>query len=102
MLLKRVTNKENTIESYYNSSNVLKSIYHESTADLDVVFKSGAVYRYRNIPATFLLEFEAAKSQGKFLNQKIINKFTSTKVVNVNTQQLVEHIQMLQEEKNKE
>ena len=43
MLLKRITGKENTIESYYNSSNVLKSIYHESTADLDVVFKSGAV-----------------------------------------------------------
>ena len=49
-----------------------------------------------------LLKRVTNKSQGKFLNQKIINKFTSTKVVNVNTQQLVEHIQMLQEEKNKE
>jgi|TARA_R110000782_G_scaffold94937_2_gene178767 hypothetical protein len=101
MLLKRITGKENTIESYYNSSNVLKSIYHESTADLDVVFKSGAVYRYRNVPNTVLLKLENSKSQGKFLNQEIRDKFQSTKVVNVNVAQLVEHIQMLQEEENK-
>jgi|TARA_R110002012_G_scaffold26763_8_gene86701 hypothetical protein len=102
MLIKRVINEKNTIESYYNSSNVLKSIYHEGTADLDVVFKSGAVYRYRNVPPTVLIEFEHSKSQGKFLNKKIRDNYSSTKVVNVNTQQLIEHIQMLIEEKNKE
>jgi len=102
MLLKKITNLKNTIESYYDSSNVLKSIYHENTADLDVVFKRGAVYRYRNLPHSTLLEFEKAESQGKFLNQKIKDKFLSTKVVNVNTQQLLEHIQLLKEEKNKE
>ena len=101
MLLKRITGEQNTIESYYDSSNVLKSIYHESTADLDVVFKSGAVYRYRNVPNEVLSQLESAKSQGKFLNQKIKNTFQSTKVVNVNTKQLVEHIQKLQEEENK-
>jgi|TARA_R100000908_G_scaffold49293_1_gene24701 hypothetical protein len=102
MLLKRMTNEKNTIESYYDSSNILKSIYHESTLDLDVVFKRGAVYRYKNVPPQVLLELEQAKSQGKFLNSKLRDKFKATKVVNVNTQQLVEHIQMLIEEKSKE
>lgn len=101
MLIKRIAGEKNTIESYYNSSNVLKSIYHESTADLDVVFKSGAVYRYRNVPNTVLIQLETAESQGKFLNQKIKDIFKSTKVINVNVTQLVEHIQKLQEEENK-
>mgnify|MGYP001358560188 FL=1 len=103
MLIKRISNeKESAIESYYDSSNILKSIYHENTADLDVVFKSGAVYRYRNVPMGVLLEFEQAKSQGKYLNKKIRNTFPTNKVVNVNTQQLIERIQILMEEQNKE
>ena len=90
MLIKKVTDKKNIIESYYNSSNILKSIYHIDTKDLDVVFKRGAVYRYLDVP---LKTFEQKEqSQGKFLNKRIKDKFTTNKVADVDTQQLVESI----------
>ena len=92
MLIKKVTDKENIIESYYNSSNILKSIYHVDTKDLDIVFKRGAVYRYVDVTLKLFEQFEREQSQGKFLNKRIRNKFTTNKVADVNTQQLVESI----------
>ena len=92
MLIKKVTDKKNIIESYYNSSNILKSIYHIDTKDLDVVFKRGAVYRYLDVPLKTFEQFEKEQSQGKFLNKRIKDKFTTNKVADVDTQQLVESI----------
>ena len=92
MLIKKVTDKKDIIESYYNSSNILKSIYHVDTKDLDVVFKRGAVYRYVDVPLKLFEQFEKEQSQGKFLNKRIRNKFTTNKIADVSTQQLVESI----------
>jgi len=92
MLIKKITEKKDVIESYYNSSNVLKSIYHVDTRDLDVVFKRGAVYRYADVPLKLFEQFEKEQSQGKFLNKKIVNTYTTNKIADVNTQQLVESI----------
>ena len=92
MLIKKVTEKKNVVESYYNSSNILKSVYHIDTKDLDVVFKRGAVYRYVDIPLKLFEQFEREQSQGKFLNKKIKNTYTTNKIADVNTQQLVQSI----------
>lgn len=92
MLIKKVTEKKDVIESYYNSSNILKSIYHVDTKDLDIVFKRGAVYRYTDVPLKLFEQFEKDRSQGKFLNKKIVNTYTTNKIADVNTQQLVESI----------
>jgi len=92
MLIKKVTEKKDVVESYYNSSNILKSVYHIDTKDLDVVFKRGAVYRYADIPLKLFEQFEREQSQGKFLNKKIKNTYTTNKVADVDTQQLVQSI----------
>ena len=92
MLIKKVTEKKDVIESYYNSSNILKSVYHIDTKDLDVVFKRGAVYRYVDVPLKLFEQFERDQSQGKFLNKRIRNTYTTNKIADVNTQQLVESI----------
>jgi hypothetical protein len=92
MLIKKVTEKKDVIESYYNSSNILKSVYHIDTKDLDVVFKRGAVYRYVDIPLKLFEQFERDQSQGKFLNKRIKDTYTTNKIADVNTQQLVESI----------
>tara|TARA_R100000908_G_C3756546_1_gene151354 strand:- start:10367 stop:10714 length:348 start_codon:yes stop_codon:yes gene_type:complete len=92
MLIKKVTEKKDVIESYYNSSNILKSVYHVDTKDLDVVFKRGAVYRYVDVPLKLFEQFERDQSQGKFLNKRIKDTYTTNKVADVNTQQLVESI----------
>ena len=101
MLLKRIEKEASIIESYYDSSNVLKSIYHKNTRDLDVVFKSGSVYRYREVSMDTLIQMEKEKSQGNFLNTVIKTKHPATKVVNVNTLQLIEHIQTIKDEQKK-
>tara|TARA_R110000803_G_scaffold60710_2_gene120138 strand:+ start:15258 stop:15398 length:141 start_codon:yes stop_codon:yes gene_type:complete len=44
---------------------------------------------------------EKEKSQGKFLNTVIKTKHPATKVVNVNTLQLIEHIQTIKDEQKK-
>ena len=100
MLLKKITDKKDIIESYYNSSNILKSIYHVDTKDLDVVFKRGAVYRYVDVPLKLFEQFEREQSQGKFLNKRIRNKFTTNKIADVNTQQLVESINRMIQRNN--
>jgi len=99
MLLKKIENhKESLVESYYDSSNILKSIYHKSTQDLDIVFKRGAVYRYRNVSPKIVEEFEKDSSQGKYLNNVLRKNHETSKIVNVNTLQLIEHIQRLKEQ----
>jgi len=101
MLLKKIENyKESLIESYYDSSNILKSIYHKNTKDLDIVFSRGVVYRYREVPSKIVSEFEKDQSQGKYLNKVLIKGYKATKIINVNTTQLIEHIQRLKEEKD--
>ena len=92
MLIKKVKDKKDIIESYFKSSNILKSIYHVKTKDLDIVFNRGAVYRYVDVPLKIFEQFERDQSQGKFLNRHIRNKFTTNKVADVDTQKLVESI----------
>ena len=95
MLIKKVTDKKDIIESYYNSSNILKSIYHTKTNDLDIVFSRGAVYRYLNVPLKIFEQFEGGLSQGKFLNKQIRNKYSTNKVAEVDTNKLVEEVNRL-------
>jgi len=92
MLIKKVRDKSDIIESYFKSTNILKSIYHIKTKDLDVVFNRGTVYRYVDVPLKIYEQFEMDQSQGKFLNKHIRNKFTTNKVADVDTQKLVESI----------
>jgi hypothetical protein len=71
MLVKREENLEKDgsvgfIESVYDSSNLLSSVYFPNTEKLYLIFKRGELYE----------SFEKAESQGKFFNQNIKNNDT--------------------------
>ena len=70
MLLKR-TQKENLIESTYDSSNILSSKYAKDSKKLTITFKRGVQYTYMDVSASDYLRFETAESQGAVLNSHI-------------------------------
>ena len=70
MLLKR-TQKENLIESTYDSSNILSSKYDKDSKKLTITFKRGVQYTYMDVSASDYLRFETAESQGAVLNSHI-------------------------------
>jgi hypothetical protein len=81
MLVKREENLEKDgsvgfIESVYDSSNLLSSVYFPNTEKLYLIFKRGGVYSYLNVSSELYESFEKAESQGKFFNQNIKNNDT--------------------------
>ena len=70
MLLKR-TQKENLVESTYDSSNILSSKYDKDSKKLTITFKRGVQYTYMDVSAADYLRFETAESQGAVLNSHI-------------------------------
>jgi len=50
--------------------------YNHKTATLRIVFRSGNVYAYKDVPEEVYNEFKLAPSKGKYFNQSIKNKFT--------------------------
>ena len=70
MLLKR-TQKENLVESTYDSSNILSSKYDKNSKKLTITFKRGVQYTYMDVSASDYLRFETAESQGAILTSHI-------------------------------
>lgn len=73
MLLKR-EEESGSIEAYFDSSNVLKSLYIKERNMLYVFFGKGNVYSYYNIDNELYNLFESAESQGEFLTNEIRTK----------------------------
>jgi hypothetical protein len=59
------------VEAYYDSTNIIKSIFLPAKKSLFIIFKKGIVYSYQNIDEELYAEFENSKSQGVFFNEKI-------------------------------
>ncbi|MFD3995445.1 KTSC domain-containing protein [Streptomyces sp. NPDC056891] len=57
------------------SSNVKSIAYDAPGCVLEVKFKSGAVYRYYNVPAAIHELFLEAESKGRYLARHIRGKF---------------------------
>lgn len=74
----KISKEENGV-SYYDSSNILFSTYDNLKKILYICFENGQLYSYSNINEDLNLLFESADSQGKFLNEKIKNKFKTEK-----------------------
>jgi hypothetical protein len=62
------------------SSNVDEVGYDEKTQTLEVCFNSGAVYRYKKVPAAVIQELMAAPSVGRFMTQRIKGVYECEKV----------------------
>jgi hypothetical protein len=62
-------------------SSSLKSIgYDRRTQTVEVEFANGSVYRYEDVPLALWTEFRHSASKGKFLQEKIRDRFPTTRV----------------------
>ncbi len=62
------------------SSVVNKYIYFPETEVLRVIYQSGAVYDYLNVPFEISEKFREARSKGQFLNRVIKIRFSYKRV----------------------
>ena len=62
------------------SSVVQTMRYDRATHKLRIIFVSGMVYDYLNVPEEVYLEMKEAGSKGTFLNQRIKKNFSYRKV----------------------
>lgn len=62
-------------------STVIRSFSHDpATNTLRVVFVSGIVYEYLNVPPEIYAQMKAAFSKGTFLNDEIKGNYTFKKI----------------------
>ncbi len=54
--------------------------YDPATSTLEVVFRMGGVYRYREVPESVYHGLMAAPSHGTFFQKNIKNQYSFTKV----------------------
>ncbi|QQV02898.1 MULTISPECIES: KTSC domain-containing protein [Chryseobacterium] len=62
------------------SSVVNKYIYFPETEILRIIYQSGAVYDYLNVPFEISEKFREARSKGQFLNRVIKTRFSYKRV----------------------
>lgn len=68
-----------SVISYYDSSNILASKYIPSERKLAVIFAKGHQYVYENVLPYHYQRFKIASSQGKSLKEHIINNYSGIK-----------------------
>jgi hypothetical protein len=57
---------ETFLEGYFDSSNIVKTIYFPTRQFLYIIFKNALVYSYSCVTKELYDKFEKAESQGKF------------------------------------
>ncbi len=63
------------------SSSTIASVgYDELSKTLEIQFRSGAVYRYSDVPATTHRQFMDAPSKGRYFARNIRNIYDYTRV----------------------
>jgi hypothetical protein len=64
-------NENGVTIAFYDSSNILQSVYIEAKQTLYIIFHRGGTYSYTSVPKDVYEEFENCTSQGSFFTQKI-------------------------------
>lgn len=62
------------------SSTIVSAGYSKETRLLDIEFRTGAIYRYRQVPESVYAAFSAARSKGRFFGTEIRGKFQYEKM----------------------
>lgn len=62
------------------SSNIKRIGYTEN--NLLVEYRSGVLYKYKDVPSELYEEFLESESKGKYMNSKIKGKFEFEKITN--------------------
>jgi uncharacterized protein (DUF2164 family) len=55
--------------------------YHEDTRELDIVFATGKIYRYLDVPPEIYVGLLDAESKGEFFNEEIKDVFAYGEVI---------------------
>ena len=66
--------------SGFDSSNISCLKYDNHSQILEVIFNSGGVYHYFNVPAQVWEDFKRADSKGKYLHEHIKGCYRYSKV----------------------
>ena len=59
----------------FDSTAIASAGYETETGTLEVEFTSGAVYRYRLVPASVWRELRAAPSAGRYFSERIRDRY---------------------------
>jgi uncharacterized protein YuzE len=70
-----------SVMPFVESSMMSRVEYDEDTSELDITFKSGKTYRYREVPPDIYSDLLDAESNGEFFNEKIKDTFDFVEVV---------------------
>ncbi len=62
------------------SSRIAMIGYDPATAELEIVFKEGKIYRYRGVPEHLFHTFLSVVSKGRFYDGVIRDKFPYTRI----------------------
>lgn len=77
--------------SYYDSTNVLKSIYDIQTNNLVVIFGKGQHYLYEGIIPYVYQRFQVSESKGKAVQEHLVkHKKNIQKLENISVEELNE------------
>ena len=57
------------------SEMLLAARYDETTQSLDVIFRTGDKYRYKNVPSFEYEGLMSAKSQGQYMHKRILRRY---------------------------
>ena len=74
------TDAEKIARIALQSSTIASAGYSRKTRILEIEFRSGSIYRYRDVPLSVSAAFDAAQSKGKFFSAEIRGKFAFEKV----------------------
>jgi hypothetical protein len=92
--------KDNTVECFYKSSNILSSLYKKDKNELTIIFKGGRSYTYSDVDIKKYTRFEISESQGSVFSKHIKN-LPTVRNVDVNINEINEKIStLLNEQKN--
>ncbi len=49
--------------------------YNEALQDMDIIFRTGEKYRYKNVPRSIYDELMNAESHGQYMHKKILGRY---------------------------
>ena len=90
LVLRKIEEDSNVIESYYKSSNILYSAYNQTNSELNIIFNSGRQYTYEGVTLKEFIKFEKDDSQGKYFNKNIAKTYKYVRKEDADIVQVVE------------
>lgn len=92
----------NIVETWYDSSNTLYSKCYDNNSEkvtVNIVFKGGRTYKYRNVLKTDFAMFRSAESNGKAFSE-FIKKYECIRIADTDLEELEKYKQSLIEKTN--